>query len=201
MLSMLAVTSFNTSWPWYVIRASGISAVALLILIMVSGIGMVTGLTYRFIEPLKAWSIHRAMAIAMSLLAIIHVSFLLIDSFAKYNVLDVLIPFKVQFEQSQVFGINVGSFYNALGIFSLYMLPFIVLSSLFFIESKKKLWELLHYLSYPFMVLVYFHTLFLGTDFKHGVLRLLWIVFGLVLAVLTVTRLARLGSLKQTEIK
>ena len=201
MLSMLAVTSFNTSWPWYVIRASGISAVALLILIMVSGIGMVTGLTYRFIEPLKAWSIHRAMAIAMSLLAIIHVSFLLIDSFAKYNVLDVLIPFKVQFEQSQVFGINVGSFYNALGIFSLYMLPFIVLSSLFFIESKKKLWELLHYLSYPFMVLVYFHTLFLGTDFKHGVLRLLWIVFGLVLVVLTVTRLARLGSLKQTEIK
>ena len=199
MLSMLAVTSFNTSWPWYVIRASGISAVALLILIMVSGIGMVTGLTYRFIEPLKAWSIHRAMAIAMSLLAIIHVSFLLIDSFAKYNVLDVLIPFKVQFEHSQVFGVSAGSFYNALGIFALYMLPFIVLSSLFFIESKKKLWELLHYLSYPFMVLVYFHTLFLGTDFKHGVLRLLWIVFGLVLVVLTVTRLARLGSLKQTD--
>lgn len=197
MLSVFAATSFNISWPWYVVRASGLAAVGLLILIMLSGIGMVTGLTYRFLEPLKAWSIHRAMAIAMSLLAIMHVMFLLVDSFAKYKLVDILVPFKVQFESSQVFGHSAGSFYNALGIVSLYMLPFIILSSLFFIESKKKLWEWLHYLSYPFMLLVYFHTLFLGTDFKHGWLKLLWLVFGGLLVVLTITRIARLGSLKE----
>ena len=199
MTSVLAVTSFNTSWPWYVIRASGLAAVALHILIMLSGIGMVTGLTYRFLEPLKAWSIHRAMAIAMSILVLMHVAFLLVDSFAKYKVLDVLIPFRVQFENSQVFGHSVGSFYNALGVIALYMLPFIIFSSLFFIESKKKLWEWLHYLSYPFMLLVYFHTLFLGTDFKHGWLKIMWLLFGSLLVVLTITRIARLGSLKETS--
>lgn len=139
------------------------------------------------------------MAIAMSLLVVTHLSFLLVDSFAKYKLLDVLVPFRVQFENSTVFGHSVGSFYNALGITALYMLPFIIFSSLFFIESKKRLWEWLHYLSYPFMLLVYFHTLYLGTDLKHGWLRILWLGFGVRLILLTLTRVARAGSLKRAS--
>ena len=188
---LLAVTSLKISWPWYIVRASGIIAIILTLLLMLSGIGMVTGMTYRFFEPLKAWTLHKAIATALSFCVLAHVGFLLIDKFAPYNLANVLVPFSVHYEHSHVFGLSLGSFYNALGIIAAYLLIIIVLSSLYFIDSQKKLWKYLHYLSYPFMLLVFLHTLFLGTDFKHGILRYIWIAFGVLLIIGLIARLRR----------
>ena len=47
----VVVQRVSASWPWYIIRGAGFVAAGLLILLMLSGIGQVTGITYRFIEP------------------------------------------------------------------------------------------------------------------------------------------------------
>ena len=54
----------SVTWPWYITRAAGIIAVVLLILLILSGIGQITGFTFRFLEPLNAWAVHRAIGIA-----------------------------------------------------------------------------------------------------------------------------------------
>lgn len=198
---ILADTALKLAWPWYVVRASGVVALALLLLVTISGIGMVTGLTYRFIEPLKAWTIHRAMAIALAVSTLVHMGFLLIDKFAPYSFANILIPFSVRYEHSHLFGISVGSLYNAMGIIAAYLLAIVLISSLFIIDTKKKFWQWLHYLSYPLMVLVFFHALFLGTDFKHGAVRILWTLFGLVLLAALISRLRRAGTLHKAETK
>lgn len=184
-------TALSVTWTWYVIRAAGLTAMVLLGIVTVMGIGMVTGFTYRFIEPLRAWAIHRAMAIALMVAVLIHVGFLLIDHFAPYSFVDVTIPFAVGYEHSRLFGINAGSIYNAAGVIAAYLLVIVTISSLLYIETKKRLWRRLHWLSYPLMVLLFFHVLFLGTDFKHGIARLGWTVIGVVLLVGMLSRFRR----------
>ena len=191
---MATATLLSETWPWYVIRVAGIVAVALTFLLMLSGIGMVTGATYRFMSPLKAWVVHRALGIALLVSGLLHVGFLLIDSFRPYSLADVLVPFAVKYEHSRVGGLSVGSLYNATGIISMYLMLLVIITSLLIIETKKRFWRWTHYLSYILMVLVFFHTLFLGTDFKHGLVRTLWIIIGLVLTVGTLSRLRRAGT-------
>lgn len=196
MLLYFAVTPLSVSWPWYVVRAAGVVAVVLLVLVTLSGIGMVTGLTYRYYEPLKAWALHRTLSIALALSALIHILFLLVDKFEPYSLANILVPFTAHYEHSKVFGIHAGSFYNALGIVGAYLLVIVLISSFIIIETRKRVWRWLHYLSYPLAIAVFFHVLFLGTDFKHGIVRLMWLGIGLLLLVGAASRLRRANTLK-----
>lgn len=196
MLLHFAITSLSVSWPWYVVRAAGVVAVVLLVLVALSGIGMVTGLTYRYYEPLKAWAIHRTLSIALVLSALMHILFLLVDKFEPYSLANILVPFSAHYEHSRIFGIQAGSFYNALGIISAYLLVIVLISSFIIIETRKRAWRWLHYLSYPLAIAVFFHALFLGTDFKHGFMRLLWLGIGLLLLASAASRLRRANTLK-----
>ncbi|PIZ62715.1 hypothetical protein COY17_01900, partial [Candidatus Saccharibacteria bacterium CG_4_10_14_0_2_um_filter_52_9] len=38
----------KSSWPWYLVRGSGMVAAAALVILLLSGIGQVTGYTFRF---------------------------------------------------------------------------------------------------------------------------------------------------------
>ena len=142
-------------------------------------------------EPLKAWALHRALSIAMIGAMLVHILFLLVDKFVSFSLVDILVPFSVNYENSTLFGIQVGSLWNALGIISAYLLVIVTVSSLLIIESQKRTWRWLHWLSYPLAVMLYFHVLFLGTEFKDGILRLAWLAVGAVLFVGILARLRR----------
>jgi predicted ferric reductase len=157
---------------------------------------MVTGLTYRYYEPLKAWAIHRTLSIALALSVLIHILFLLVDKFEPYSLANILVPFTARYEHSKVLGMHVGSFYNALGIVGAYLLVIVLVSSFIIIETRKRAWRWLHYLSYPLAIAVFFHVLFLGTDFKHGFIRLVWLGVGLLLLAGVASRLRRANTLK-----
>ena len=55
----------SNSWPWYISRGSGLLASLFVVLLIFSGIGLVTGQTYKYIEPLKAWEVHRTLGIIL----------------------------------------------------------------------------------------------------------------------------------------
>jgi DMSO/TMAO reductase YedYZ heme-binding membrane subunit len=174
-------------------------AAGLLILLMISGIGMVTGFTYRYFQPSKAWIIHRALGIALGISVAIHGIFLLLDNYIKFNILQVLVPFAATYKRSHIFGLSVGSIYVALGILAMYAIAITLFSSLGWIDSKKGLWKKLHYLNYFIIFAVFFHALFTGSDFAYGVFRAGWIFIGLILLLAIFTRLWRAGTLRKSQ--
>lgn len=66
------VQRVQTSWPWYLTRAAGIVAAVSLIILMLSGIGQITGNTFRFLDPLTAWATHRALGIVFGVSVLVH---------------------------------------------------------------------------------------------------------------------------------
>lgn len=188
------------SWEWYVLRAAGFVAAALLLLLMISGIGQVTGLTYRFIEPVKAWKLHKAMAISLCVAIAIHVVGIIADDFMTFTIPQVFVPYLSHYNNgSQLFGLAIGSLAISFGIMAMYGVGIIVASSLGWINSKPKYWRWIHYISYAVIIDVFLHGLYVGTDLKSGILRFIWIGFGLVLIIAIISRLLRAGTLNRKK--
>lgn len=184
------------SWAWYVCRGSGILAAILLFVLIASGIGLLTGFTYRIFEPLKAWSVHRALGIALAVSIIIHVVVLLFDTYTTFSIVDLLVPFASKFSPVTILGIQLGSFYLALGIIALYITLAIVLTSIFWIQKKSHFWHLIHFLSYLVMIFVFVHALFIGTDMKNVIGKVLWWTGAAILFFLVIKRISRAGTTK-----
>jgi len=180
-----AFTRIAATWPWYIVRGAGFVAVLLIFLLMLSGIGQVTGHMYRLFEPSKAWAIHRALAIALCFSIAIHVLFLLLDHTLSFSLPQLFIPFISHYK----------SFWVGLGVLSMYFVAIIVASSLNWIDTKKGVWKNLHFTSYLVLVLVYFHALYTGTDLAYGAFRAIWIAIGVVMLLAVVLRLWRSGTL------
>ena len=87
----------------------------------------------------------------------------------------------------------------AFGIISMYLVFLIVLTSLGWIDTKKKLWKWVHYSSYIAAIMVFIHALGTGTDLKYGIFRIFMIFLLAVLVVATVMRLYRTGSIKEKD--
>ncbi len=185
------LTRAKTSWPWYLIRASGLVAAAALVILILSGIGQVTGYTYRYLEPLTAWATHRALGITFGVAVLTHIVMLLFDHFVQFNIWDVLVPWLSDYRPVTLFGIQLGSLYVALGVLAFYLSIAIIVTSLLWVEKKPALWKLTHLLSYLVIAFVFVHALYLGTDLARGWFRLIWIGFGVIIAVSIMHRLWR----------
>lgn len=182
------------AWPWYITRGSGILAAIIAALLLLSGIGLITGHTYRVFEPLKAWVFHRALGIAFAVSTIVHVVILLVDKFAPFDIWDILIPFASDYKTATIGQLSLGSLYVALGVIALYALVTIILTSYMWIDKKPHAWRALHYLSYITVIAIFFHGLFLGTDLQGGIGRILWVMGGLVVLAAFILRLQRFGT-------
>ncbi len=195
---IFAATTGISAFPWYIIRVSGLLGLGLMGLLMLSGIGQVTGLTYRFIEPLKAWAIHKAVALGLVAVIAVHVLTLLIDSYMPFNLKQILVPFASSYtNKTTVLGMSLGGWGITLGILAMYGLIIVVASSLGWIDSKKKAWHWLHYLSYFIMGAALIHAVTVGTEFKEGNWRLLLLAGAGVVALGAISRAMRAGSLRR----
>lgn len=190
-ISEKVVSSLVESWPWYISRATGLVAAISLVILMLSGIGQITGMTYRLLDPIVAWASHRALGIVFGASVLIHVLSLLFDRFVDIGFLDILIPWFSDFRSTELFGVNVGSLYLALGIIAFYLSIAIVITSLTIISKKPYFWKIIHLLSYFVIALVFFHALFLGTDLADGWPRVLWITCGIIILLSSIIRLKR----------
>ncbi|MEI7838484.1 MAG: ferric reductase-like transmembrane domain-containing protein [bacterium] len=184
-----------SSWPWYITRASGIVAVALLLCLILSGIGLVTGYTFKLFEPLTAWAVHKALGLTMIVCVAIHGLALLFDTYVPFTLAQILFPFASNYTPAVLFGMKVGTIWVALGIFAFYGLVAIIISSLLIIDKKPRIWKYIHILSYLVAIMIYFHGLYLGTDLTHGIFRTTWIMFGIVAFLAAIFRIARSRSI------
>lgn len=188
------------SFTWYLVRVSGLMGLGLMGLLMLSGIGQVTGLTYRFIEPIKAWAIHKAVALGLVAVIVVHVLTLLLDSYMPFTIKQVLIPFTSTYTNgTPLLGMTLASLGVTLGVLAMYSVFIIVASSLGWIDTHKKIWHGLHYLSYFAIAAVLIHALVVGHEFKEGSWRMLLVAGTAVVAIGVVMRLMRAGSLRRRK--
>ena len=185
----------KASWPWYITRAAGLIAAIALVALMLSGVGLITGYTFKLIEPLTAWATHRALGILFAVSVIIHVVALLFDRYVPFTIAQAMVPFISNYRSVTIGGYHLGSLYIALGIFAGYGILAIIISSLLWIDKKPHTWKFIHFLAYLIMIFVFFHALYLGTDLAHGIFRILWIGFGLIVGIAIIYRLRRAHSI------
>ena len=184
----------RSSWPWYITRAAGLLAAFTLVLLILSGVGLITGYTFRFFEPLTAWAVHRAIGITFGVSVLVHIGALLFDKFVPFSILQALVPFLSPYRPLTIAGYHLGSLYVALGILAFYGLALIIITSLFIMDRRPRLWKAVHILSYLVVAMVFVHALFIGTDLAHGSFRAAWLIFGGLLLVAILMRLRRVGS-------
>lgn len=184
-------TRAKSSWPWYITRAAGFVAAISLVLLMLSGIGFITGATFHFLEPLTAWATHKAIAYVFGVSVFIHVVALLFDTYVPFTIAQALVPFLSNYHNISFENYHIGSLYVALGVIAMYFVLAIILTSILWIDKKPHTWKLFHFLAYLTMIFVFFHALYLGTDLTHGIFRILWIAFGVGVTIAILYRLRR----------
>jgi len=190
-LTQIITNRAEHSWPWYIVRASGIVAGFSLIALMLSGIGSVTGHFFKFLEPITAWATHRALGITFVASIVIHVVTLLFDKFTPFTILHVLVPWASPYRPVSILGIHFGSLSVALGILAFYGSIIVLITSLLWIDKKPRFWKLIHFVTYGVIAAVFIHALFLGTDTGHGLGRIAWILSGIAVVVAIILRLRR----------
>jgi predicted ferric reductase len=165
--------------PWYLSRASAIAAYILTFLIIFLGTGMTTGFIYKYINPVRAWVVHKYLGIAMLVTVIIHPFSLLFDEFINFELADILVPFVSSYKPVVL----------SLGIIASYFLLIIMLTSLFARLKHPYFWRLVHYLTYLFFILALLHGVFLGTDTQFLAMQIVYWLTGLAFLILVIYRL------------
>ncbi|MBI4993920.1 ferric reductase-like transmembrane domain-containing protein [Candidatus Wolfebacteria bacterium] len=171
--------SAKIPWIWYAIRASGLAGYIFLFLSTISGIGLYTGLSSKFLRSEKVLAIHKHISISAWAMILVHLIFLFFDQTLKLGIADLLVPFA-----SQSAGINF-----ALGIIGFYLFLFIIISSLFFRFKAPRLWRFLHYLSYPAFFIIFLHGVLIGTDTNEYLISEIYWITGIIASILTLYRI------------
>jgi DMSO/TMAO reductase YedYZ heme-binding membrane subunit len=139
---------------WYVTRASGVVAYALLAAAMIWGLALSTKLSGK--RPPRPWmvDVHRMLgALALGLTGV-HVLAILLDSFVSFDVADALVPFASDWKPGAV----------ALGVVGLYLLVAVELTSLLRSRISQRAWRRVHYSSFFVFLMASGHFIAAGTD-------------------------------------
>jgi predicted ferric reductase len=163
---------------WYLARATGYVAWALLTSSVVTGLLLSTRLTSR--RPTPAWilDLHRFVAGTAVAFTGLHVVGLVADSYVHFGAADVLVPFAAGWRTGAV----------ALGVVAMYLVAAVEVSSLLVRRLPRRLWRGIHLTSYAAFWLATFHLVTAGTDAAHPASRVATAVVIATVVFLTLVR-------------
>lgn len=165
----------NSQTWWYLARATGFVAWALVTASVVTGLLVGTRLTK--VRPTPAWTLdfHRFLGGTAVLFTALHLAGLVADSYTHFGPAELLVPFASAWKPGAV----------ALGIIALYLLLAVEASSLLMRHLPRKLWRGIHLTSYVVFWTSTFHLQLAGTDAPNPIAR--WSVNLAIAAVVFLT--------------
>jgi methionine sulfoxide reductase heme-binding subunit len=163
---------------WYLARATGYVAWALVATSVISGLLLSTRLTSG--RPTPAWilDLHRFLAGAAVAFTGLHLAGLVADSYVHFGVADLFVPFASSWRPGPV----------ALGVVALYLLLAVEISSLLMRRLPRRAWRGLHLASYGVFWLSTFHLLTAGTDATNPVSQVATVLAMVTVVFLTLVR-------------
>jgi predicted ferric reductase len=169
---------------WYVARASGLVAWALLTATVVWGLLLSTKLFGR--KPTPAWllDLHRFVGGAAAVFTFVHLGAILLDSYVQFDPVSILVPFASSWNPLAV----------AWGIVAFYLLAAVEITSLVRRHMPNRIWRRVHYASFPLFVTATVHGVTAGSDTRttFALMVLASIVLGV--GLLTAARIGRAAS-------
>jgi len=140
---------------WYLSRTTGFVAFFLLWLSMILGLSLTNKLARLWPGGPVAFDLHQHTSLLGLAFALFHALILLGDSYSKYTLGQLLIPFA---------GANYRPQWIGLGQVSFYMLLLVALS--FYVRKQigRFAWQVIHVLSFSVFLLALLHGLTSGTD-------------------------------------
>lgn len=191
---MLSASLFAaTKGWWYVSRASGIVAWALLALAVLWGLALSTRALGR--RPPAPWllDVHRFMGGLAVLFTIVHFGSLALDPWMTsehgYSLVDAFVPFASEWKPGPV----------AWGVVAFWLLLAVELTSLVRTRLPQDLWRWVHLCSYPLYAMATIHLLTAGSERNNPVLR--WSVLVTVGAVVFFTIYRAVGPGRAESVK
>src|SRR6516165_1325908 len=142
------------TFPWYVARASGLVAWALLAGSVVWGLLMTSKVVRRRVKNAWLLDLHRWLGGLALTVTGIHILAIMSDTYVHFGLASVLVPFASHWHPAAV----------AWGVVSLYLLAAVELTSLVRRHLNYRLWRRIHFLSFPLFVMSTLHGLTAGTD-------------------------------------
>jgi sulfoxide reductase heme-binding subunit YedZ len=139
---------------WYTARATGVISLVLLTIVVALGIASRSGRSAFGLPRFAVALVHRNAALLAVVTLVIHVTTLLLDSYAKVHVTDLLVPF-------------VGAYrplWQGLGTVGLELILALVVTSLLRTRMPERVWRGVHWLAYAFWPVAFAHSLGTGTD-------------------------------------
>jgi DMSO/TMAO reductase YedYZ heme-binding membrane subunit len=170
---------------WYSARASGIVAWALLAASVGWGLVLSTKLRPPRVRPAWTLDLHRFLGGSATVFTAIHVGSLILDSYVRFDVIDVLVPFASAWHPMWV----------APGVVALWLLLAVELTSLARRHLPHRAWRRVHLLSLPLFVVATAHFVLAGTDATNALAVLSVVIAAGGFAALVARRLHRLVAL------
>lgn len=152
----------STKLWWYVARASGLTAWALLAASVLWGLLLSTRTLGS--KPKPAWlsDLHRFLGALAVVFTLVHMLALVADSYAHFGLAELLIPLASKWHPGPV----------AWGITALYGLVAVEATSVLKRHLSNRLWRAVHLSSLPLYLVATLHLLTAGTDTGHPWVRL-----------------------------
>lgn len=151
---MTVAAASMTQLPWYVARSAGLVAWALLSASVLWGLTMTTGVARGRVRRPVLLDLHRYLGGLATVFTGVHVAAILLDSYVKFSLTSVLVPFTSSWRPVAV----------AWGIVAMYLLLAVELTSLARARLPRRIWRALHFASFPLFFASTVHALTAGTD-------------------------------------
>jgi predicted ferric reductase len=172
---------------WYVSRASGIVAWALVSASVVFGLWVSLRLTR---TPRPAWvlDVHRFLGGLSVVFVGVHLAGLVADSYVDFGLREVFVPFASGWKPVAV----------AWGVVGLYLLLAIEVTSLLMKRLPRRFWHTVHLSSFVLFIVATVHMFTAGTD--SGSVILQWCTLGVTALVVFLTVARVLGGRQKRRI-
>jgi methionine sulfoxide reductase heme-binding subunit len=144
----------NSTFLWYVTRASGIVALVLLTVTMVLGLTTTARSRTRNWPGFAHQELHRRVAMISMVFLAIHVLTSILDTYVDIGWASILVPFTSSYSR----------FWVGMGTVAVDFLAAVFVSSLLRTRLKPGTWRGLHWLAYGCWPVALAHTFGMGTD-------------------------------------
>jgi ring-1,2-phenylacetyl-CoA epoxidase subunit PaaE len=172
---------------WYLARASGLVAWALLSTTVVWGLLLRTGLLGQWVPWAWTAAVHRFLGMISVLFTGLHVTGLLLDSYVQLSLGDLLVPLASSWRPVPV----------AFGVVGGYLLLAVLGTSLLASRLPRRWWKRVHLTSYLLFWSATMHLVTAGTDAGNGAVRA--VVAGTLIAVLLLTLVRVTSSVRSSR--
>lgn len=139
---------------WYLSRASGTVAWILVLVTCAWGILLATRLFRGWDRPAWLLDLHRWLGSLLLASTALHIFSLIGDNYTHFTLKSLLVPFASDWHPRAV----------ALGVFSMYMIAAVQITSWMMKKLPKRVWRGIHMLSYVAFIMVTWHAITAGTD-------------------------------------